>query len=279
MKKVLTKIGYMAFGSLLTLIGYHFGNVDNNTVNAQPSLEKTENIVNRLRVRQLEIVGNDNSPRIYLGTNLDKGQIVVVDDNDVPHLTLKTDSEGGSIEVKDSSGQDRLELGVNKDNAGKIIVSNNAKTIISLSSYAGKKAGGFIGVSSGQVSDNENENTYVVLAASDNQAVVNIFTKTRDRDIALFAGDGGTGVQIKETDKNSETRLNSDAITILNLKTDKPIVRAGVIGSDEGYVAIFDKEGDPTKGIVGTTNSTQIIEYEKTIRRTVPIRPPRVVPR
>ena len=45
MKKVLTKIGYMAFGSLLTLIGYHFGNIDNNSANAQQALEKTDNIV------------------------------------------------------------------------------------------------------------------------------------------------------------------------------------------------------------------------------------------
>ena len=72
MKKFLTKIGYMAFGSLLTIIGYHFGNVDNNSVNAQQPLGTFVEIVDKIRVRQVEIVGNDNSPRIYLGTDLDR---------------------------------------------------------------------------------------------------------------------------------------------------------------------------------------------------------------
>ncbi len=58
MKKFLTKIGYMAFGRLLTIIGYHFGNVDNNSVNAQQPLGTFVEIVDKIRVRQVEIGGN-----------------------------------------------------------------------------------------------------------------------------------------------------------------------------------------------------------------------------
>ena len=35
MKKVMEKVIFMAVGSLLTIIGYHFGTVDNNSANAQ----------------------------------------------------------------------------------------------------------------------------------------------------------------------------------------------------------------------------------------------------
>ena len=115
MKKVLTKVGYMAFGSLLTLIGYHFGDIDNNSVNAQQPSERVVNIVDKIRVRQLEIVGNDNSPRIYLGTDLDKGQIKFVGDDDTPHISLRTTSQGGQINVHDSSGKTKLDLRIKKD--------------------------------------------------------------------------------------------------------------------------------------------------------------------
>ena len=66
MKNVLTKMGYMAIGCLLTIIGYHFGNVENNSVSAQQSSESATNIVDKIRVRQLEIVDDDDTPRVKL---------------------------------------------------------------------------------------------------------------------------------------------------------------------------------------------------------------------
>lgn len=66
MKNVLTKMGYMAIGCLLTLIGYHFGGVENNSVNAQQSSESAANIVDKIRVRQLEIVDDNDTLRVRL---------------------------------------------------------------------------------------------------------------------------------------------------------------------------------------------------------------------
>ena len=67
MKTILTKMTYMAIGSLLTLIGYHFGNIDNNSANAQIRVTPQETeIVDEIRCRELVIVGDDDTPRITL---------------------------------------------------------------------------------------------------------------------------------------------------------------------------------------------------------------------
>ena len=320
MKKVLTKIGYMAFGSLLTLIGYHFGNIDNNTANAQQALEKTENIVDKLRVRQLEIVGNDNSPRIYLGTNLDKGQIVVVDDNDVPHLTLKTNSEGGRIDVQDDLGKNRLKLSVDKDGSGDIrVLGDNSDSVILLGSAASKRGGviqfndslgkgrvilgvttqdvggirflgdnsetlvgigsfkgdgGFVAV--GPEHENEDEvgmvNPSVMLRATPDKGLVAVENKTGKKYVALVAKDADAYLGI-EDDENLNTMINMDSITIRNLKTENLIFASGANPLGEGYVLIFDKNGTPVQAMGNTGKSTQVIEYEETIRRSETIGP------
>lgn len=114
MKKVLTKVGYMAFGSLLTLIGYHFGNIDNNTANAQRIFDSGSGPVVRvpkdeIRCRRLVIVGADNTPRITLGLDsFDRGAIEIGDEhrNRRVYLNVATFDgvEGGTIELsaKDS---------------------------------------------------------------------------------------------------------------------------------------------------------------------------------
>ena len=109
MKNVLTKMGYMVIGCLLTLIGYHFGNVENNSVSAQQSSESAAtDIVGKIRVRQLEIVGNDNTSRIIVGTNLDGAEIKFVAEDNTPLIRLKTTSKGGKIAIQDLSGNDAI---------------------------------------------------------------------------------------------------------------------------------------------------------------------------
>ena len=91
MKKILTKVGYMAFGSLLTLIGYHFGNVDNNSANAQENAP----IVDEVRCRSLVIVGDDNTPRITLGT--ESRVSLGVDLNDSGTIVIREKDSGGIV--------------------------------------------------------------------------------------------------------------------------------------------------------------------------------------
>ena len=105
MKKNLTKLGYMAFGCLLTVIGYHFGNIDNNSVNAQ----ENSPIVDEVRCRRLVIVGADNTPRITSGTDsLDCGYIQIYNEDGELRIDLDADELGdyGSIAVlgKESGG-------------------------------------------------------------------------------------------------------------------------------------------------------------------------------
>lgn len=102
MKNILTKIGYMALGCLLTLIGYHFGNVDNNRANAQGIVKEKPEIVDEIRCRRLVIVGDDDTHRIILSTDdLDRGSIQIFNEERARRIFLGIvrNSDGGVLEV------------------------------------------------------------------------------------------------------------------------------------------------------------------------------------
>ena len=110
MKKILTKMGYMAFGSLLTLIGYYFGNIDNNSANAQESREggyatiiRPENkTFDEVHCRRLVIYGNDHTPRVTLATDRsDSGSIEIYSENGARRIFLGLDNviDAGTLEV------------------------------------------------------------------------------------------------------------------------------------------------------------------------------------
>ena len=116
MKKILTKVGYMAFGSLLTLIGYHFGNIDNNSADAQGIFQEKAPIVDEIRCRKLVIVGDDGTQRIILGTNVLPGYIQFANKDGATRVLLGVDLEDSGtviIQGKDSSGK-AAQLGVDQ---------------------------------------------------------------------------------------------------------------------------------------------------------------------
>ena len=121
MKNILTKLSYMAFGCLLTVIGYHFGNIDNNSVNAQ----ENSPIIDEVRCRRLVIVGADNTPRITLGAGfLDRGIQIYNEDGEI-RINLEVDwRDRGNITVlgKESGGA-AAALGVD-DNGGHMVLWN-----------------------------------------------------------------------------------------------------------------------------------------------------------
>ena len=119
MKKILTKVSYMAFGSLLTLIGYHFGNIDNNSADAQVIFQEKAPIVDEIRCRKLVIVGDDDTPRIRLGTNsVDRGYINIYNE-DGEHrvfLGVAINPDAGALEIygKESGGRPAASLSADK---------------------------------------------------------------------------------------------------------------------------------------------------------------------
>ena len=104
MKNILTKLGYMAFGCLLTLIGYHFGNVDNNSVDAQGIVKEKAEIVDEIRCRKLVIVGDDDTKRIILETDF---------------------RDRGSIGIRNEDGAQRIFLGIRQNDSGSLQVSGS----------------------------------------------------------------------------------------------------------------------------------------------------------
>ena len=99
MKNVSTKIAYMVIGSLLTLIGYHFGNIETNTATAQ----KDDAIVDEIQCRSLVVIGDDGTTRIVLGSEffdgVETGYINVIGEGELPSATIRSDAYGGSMAI------------------------------------------------------------------------------------------------------------------------------------------------------------------------------------
>ena len=108
MKNVFTKITYMVIGSILTLIGYHFGSIENNTVDAQ----EDNPIAGEIRSRRFVLVGqNDNIPRVVIETTRnDHGSIAIGNQDGMLRLLLDSSSmdngmETGGIRIYQEEGE------------------------------------------------------------------------------------------------------------------------------------------------------------------------------
>lgn len=100
MKNIITKLSYMALGGLLTLIGYHFGNIENHTADAQVAADEVKDVI---RCRKLIIVGKKGGGILDIGR---KDRIVLE----------TTDMDRGSISIYSDDGLfSRILLGVASD--------------------------------------------------------------------------------------------------------------------------------------------------------------------
>ena len=144
MKKVMEKVIFVTVGSLLTIIGYHFGSFDNNSadaqLNAQPVLTNGE--FNKIRCRNLEIVDADGNTRILLAIDLfengfisiphedgrsavllavagnEDGYITVSKAGDKSAATLHTTDYGGQVSIFSKTGENVLQIGTTENRAG-----------------------------------------------------------------------------------------------------------------------------------------------------------------
>ena len=141
MKKVMERIIPMVVGSLLTIVGYHFGTIDNDSANAQIDIKAepvlTDGEFNTVRCRNLEILDTDSNTRIVL---TDTGQILILDENGEVGMVLtvvdrkgvvivgKTDSKsnatlhageyGGMMSISNKKGEVVLQTCVTENGAG-----------------------------------------------------------------------------------------------------------------------------------------------------------------
>ncbi len=123
MKNVLRKIAYMVIGSLLTIIGYHFGNIENNTADAQ---EKTDNpIVDEIRCRHLLIVNEDGERVVSITTGDTAGGIGIYNNEGTEVVGLAAASHGsGGIELHNKDKKRVVQLGTYADGRGALVISD-----------------------------------------------------------------------------------------------------------------------------------------------------------
>ena len=257
--------------ALLTIIGYHFGNVDNNSVNAQETFQTPVEIVDKLRVRQLEIVGNDNSPRIYLGTDLDRGQIKFVGDSDISQMSLKATSNGGHIELHNRYGKPKILLD-HKDDRGRIMILGEDETgrVVLMEDDNGGIA----------IVASEDEKSMVSLQALKSGGMV-MATDRSGGSAWLCATDGGGFFEVNKNDITYAVLSSNSDGGILQLydKSNKTLIHAGVTDESNGFLVTFNKDGTITNSMGGNSiggTSTSTYKYKKEVIRTRSIDLPRL---
>lgn len=104
MKNVSTKIAYMVIGSLLTIIGYHFGNVDKNTVEAEQAdlVPDTDAVkyFEKIVCKEFVIVNEDVKRVVNIAPDLDgAGSIITYDKDGKPLAHIGSDNNGGRLAI------------------------------------------------------------------------------------------------------------------------------------------------------------------------------------
>ena len=206
MKTILTKVTYMAIGSLLTLIGYHFGNIDNNSADAQllDTSQETE-IVDEIRCRKLVIVGKDDTPRITLKTHL---------------------LDGGVIQISNENGFQKVALGV-ADNLDKGFIRTEALDITS-SNIA----------HFGDIRARLHTDEFDIASLS---LYHNTGHRLEGRDGKVDMIDDKIQLSVK-----LGTDVNGGYLAIFNKVFDTAVVQASTTNKGEGYVFTRDKPGQQT---------------------------------
>ena len=112
------KMKYMVFIGLLVLVGFIFGNINNDT-NAQSKSDT----VGKLTVRKLTVleditvIADDGEPRVVISWNEDGGEVTCVGPEGIRAAGLSIDKEGGVIAVAGRKGEG-ASLSVNEEGGG-----------------------------------------------------------------------------------------------------------------------------------------------------------------
>lgn len=263
MKNLSTKIAYMVIGSILTIIGYHFGNIENNAADAQGTVATSTEIINKIRVRQIEIVGNDNSPRIYMGTDLDRGQIKFVGDSDTSQMSLKAASNGGQIKLHNRSGKQKILLGLSDDRGRIMIVGEDGNNKVVL--YEDNHGGGVM------VGSSEYGKSEARLTIEEFGPMVSADSEHGSVDIVTFDRLGAT-ILVDSKSGGSVKLQAKDSIGVMEIydKSDKKLIHAGGTEETGGFLATLNKDGTITNSVgeTKTSTSTSTSTFQKKVIRT-----------
>ena len=247
----------------------------------------------QLRVRQLEIVDDDNIPRIHLRTNTEGGEIRIRDSslgydvlflgagmvenvglsgiievlshNHRPYIRLSRGSYGGSISVTDPMGQDKIALSVNQSRSGQIVVFGSnferAAYIGSGIDAEGNDAGGLVAAYSSNWDDGF---AFAGLGVSEEQAFLQVSSKKNKEMFFVNVQEGHAFSQMKND--NFLTMMMPGFMTAWKVKSKKPIVSYGSTTLGQGFMITFDENGNQTiPGILFPEGTVKFMKPPPTI--------------
>ncbi len=125
MKNVSTKIAYMVIGSLLTIIGYHFGNIANNPAEAQEKADAP--IVDEIRCRRLVVVNEDGETVTKIVPTLDGDGTIAINNKDgevLVNIAPTVETSDGSIQTYNKDGKVLVTIGTTETSDGFIRTYN-----------------------------------------------------------------------------------------------------------------------------------------------------------
>ena len=115
------KVKYMAFGALLTFVGFMFGNL-NSGIDAQSQPE----VIDELRVRKLKVYEGmtlygvndlaDPEPRVTIAETKDGGNVTAYGKSGEGYASIGLDKDGGILSVSAIGGEGKVSIGINRGN-------------------------------------------------------------------------------------------------------------------------------------------------------------------
>lgn len=180
MKKQLERLTYMSFGVLIAVVGYFFGTLQSDHVDAQIDPANVE--YNKISCRSLTVVDEDGKARIVLGAGNHASVIGILDENGKPriHFLMDDTNNSGAISISDENGKTRIFLRTHPDGPPGISISD------------------------------ENGKARILLATPDEEGVIGISDENGKPRVGLRTLDGVGVISIADENQKSRILLHGD---------------------------------------------------------------------
>ena len=122
------KLKYMVLGGLLTLAGFMFGNMNNNTEAQLGSQTIGELTVRTLLVLDKIIVQRGQEVRVIISSNLNGGQVATFGPDGKAVAGIGIDEHGGSVVTSDVTGKSAVDISSDENGGAVSIFSRDEKS-------------------------------------------------------------------------------------------------------------------------------------------------------
>ena len=128
------KLKYMVLGSLLTLTGFLFGNMNGDT-----EAQLGDKTIDKLTVRELIVVeditirSNSGDPLVLISADRDGGRVTTYGPSGIGAASLAVTEDGGRLTIQGITGNAGASIGTDEDGGNIAIFNRGGKARVALS--------------------------------------------------------------------------------------------------------------------------------------------------